>query len=265
VVTAAEIEQAAAIRRRVRLASGRPDGRCGKVAEAIAAELGWTYRWGHLRLLDGGICWIHCWNQLPDGAIVDATADQFEERWLGAVVVLPVGDARHANYRPAPPGHLFRVVRSEHRLRLLARRGLVQGQFDPAEQELAAAPDTARGWAELGARAVQVHSGWPLPAWINQEAGERLRAAEAAGLALPSRELEFALDAAAQQRRNRSHGEWTSPEWRESLEAGERSPPWCAHAPTSSGSRRTTNANTCRAKPVACSPSSGVVGGSSVG
>src|ERR671939_8951 len=149
------------MRRQVRLASGRPDGRCGQVAEALQTEVGWAYRWGHLRLLDDGICWIHCWNQLPDGTVVDATADQFEERWLGDVVVLPPGDPRQAHYRPAPPGHLFRTGRA--------------------------------GWAALGARAVQVHSGWQLPAWIGQEAGERLRAAEAAGQALPSRELEFAL------------------------------------------------------------------------
>ena len=221
-VTPADTEQAFTIRRRVRLASGRPDGRCGKVSEAIAAELGWAYRWGHLRLLDGSVCWIHCWDQLPDGTIVDATADQFEERWLGDVVVLPVGDARYANYRPAPPGHLFRVGRSDHRLRLLARRGLAQGQFDPNEHELATAPDTAAGWAELGARAVQAHSGWPLPAWINEEAGARLRAAAAAGHALPSRDLEFALDAAAMERRNADHGEWTSPEWRETREPARR-------------------------------------------
>jgi hypothetical protein len=74
-IATADLDEARAIRRRVRLASGRPDGRCGKVAEAIAAELGWAYRWGHLRLLDGEICWIHCWNQLPDGRVVDATAD----------------------------------------------------------------------------------------------------------------------------------------------------------------------------------------------
>lgn len=215
--TPAAIEQARAIRRRVRLTSGRPDGRCGKVSEAIAAEMGWAYRWGHLRLLDGGICWIHCWNQMPDGTVVDTTADQFEERWLGAVVVLPPGDARHAHYRPAPPAHLFRVVHTDQHLRLLAGRRPAEGAFDPDEEELATAPDTPAGWAALGARAVQVHSGWPLPAWINEAAGEQLRAAAATGQALPSRELEFALDAAAIERRNVSHGEWTSPEWRETL------------------------------------------------
>jgi hypothetical protein len=42
ITSSAELEKAYAIRRRVRLESGRPDGRCGKVAEAIEAELGWA-------------------------------------------------------------------------------------------------------------------------------------------------------------------------------------------------------------------------------
>jgi hypothetical protein len=219
VISSAELAKARAIRRHVRLESGRPDGRCGKVAEAIEAELGWSYRWGHLRLLDGGICWIHCWNQLPDGTIVDATADQFEERWLGDMSVLPPGDPLQAYYRPAPPGHLFWTVRTGRQRRLLARRARADGEFEPVEEELATAPATQAGWAELGARAVQVHSGWQLPAWIGREAGDRLREADTAGQALPSRQLEFALDAAARQRRIARHGEWKSPEWREAQQS----------------------------------------------
>jgi hypothetical protein len=218
-----EIDQVLAIRSRVRRDSGRPDGRCGKVAEAIQAELGWAYRWGHLRLLDGGICWIHCWNQLPDGTVVDATADQFEERWLGDVVVLSPGDPLHSHYRSAPPGHLFWAARAGPRIRLLARRAGPNAQFEPGEAELATAPETDQGWSELGARAVEVHCGWRLPAWIACEAGERLREAEASGQPLPSRELEFALDADDRRRRVASHREWTSPEWQESQLAPARS------------------------------------------
>ena len=222
-ISPADLERVRAIRRRVRLESGRPDGRCGKVAEAIQAELGWAYRWGHLRLLDGGICWIHCWNQLPDGTIVDATADQFEEQWLGmgevGVVVLSPADLLFDCYRSAPPGHLFRAVRDGRRVRLLARRAGADNQFEPVEAELATAPDTPQGWIELGARAVEAHSAWELPEWIAQEAGERLREAVASGEPLPSRELEFALDAADRQRRMARHGEWTSPEWREGQRA----------------------------------------------
>jgi len=209
------IEQVRAIRRRVRLASGRPDGRCGKVSEAIEAELGWAYRWGHLRLLDGEICWIHCWNQLPDGTILDATADQFEERWLGDVVTLPPGDPLYTHYRAAPPGHLFRTEQTGDRLTLLARLVKPDGEWEPDEEEIASAPNTQQGWSELGARAIEVHSGWRLPEGIGREAGERLRVAAASGQPLPSRELEFALDATARQRRRAVSGEWTSPEWRE--------------------------------------------------
>jgi hypothetical protein len=223
VLPAAVLDRLRVIRRRVRLESGRPhDGRCGKVAEAIEAALGWAYRWGHLRLLDGWMCWIHCWNRLPDGTVVDATADQFEERWLGDVVVLPPGHPLQAHYRPAPPGHLFRTMRAAHRgrrLRLLVRGqatpGGADGDVDPVEEEVATAAATRAGWAALGACAVELHSGWRLPAWIGAAAGDQLRAAAAAGRALSSRELEFALDAAARQRRIASHGEWTSPEWRE--------------------------------------------------
>jgi hypothetical protein len=232
VVSAAALERVRAIRRHVRLASGRSDGRCGKVAEAIEAELGWAYRWGHLRLLDGGICWIHCWNQLPDGTVVDATADQFEERWLGDGIVLSPGDPLYSCYRSAPPGQLFRTVRAGAGRRLLARRAGTDGEFEPVEEELAAASDTDRGWIELGARAVEVHSGWRLAEWIAREAGDRLREAAASGQPLPSRELEFALDAADRQRRVASHGEWSSPEWRE----GQRAQETGCGSPASSGS-----------------------------
>ena len=84
---------------------------------------------------------------------------------------------------------------------------------------MASAPDTPEGWTELGARAVEIHSGWQLPERIAIDAGQRLREAFTAGEPLPSRELEFALDAAARARRIASHAEWTSPEWREHQQA----------------------------------------------
>jgi hypothetical protein len=126
------------------------------------------------------------------------------------VAVLPLGDPWHANYRPAPPGHLFRTVLAGGHRWLLVRRGAPDGEFEPEEQELATAPDSGAGWTALGARAVEAHSGWRLLSWIGREAGERLREAEAAGQALPSRELEFALDA-ARRRRIAGRGEWTTP------------------------------------------------------
>lgn len=97
-----------AIRRRVRFADGRPyDARCSNVAAALEAQFGWKRVWGRLRLLDGRVCWQHCWNHLADGRLLDATADQFESRWLGDVVVLEA-DSPHANaYQPAPAGWTF--------------------------------------------------------------------------------------------------------------------------------------------------------------
>ena len=81
------------LRRRVRFQDGRPyDARCSKVAAALEAQFVWPRRWGHLRLLDARVCWQHCWNQLADGRLLDATADQFESRWLGDLVVLEASD-----------------------------------------------------------------------------------------------------------------------------------------------------------------------------
>jgi hypothetical protein len=219
-IPAEEVRWVRRIRRLVRRASGRPDGRSARVAEAIHADLGWPLRWGHLRLLDGSVCWIHCWNQLPDGALVDATADQFEERWLGDVVVLSPGDPHFTHYRSSPCGHLFRTERAGGGLRLLARRAACGEAFAPLEEELGTAPESCDGWTELGARAIEAHSGWQLPEWLARAAGDRLRQSAAAGQPLPSRELELALGAATRQRRIASHGEWTSPEWRESQPPG---------------------------------------------
>ncbi len=81
------------LRQRVRFQDGRPyDARCSKVAAALEAQFGWPRKFGRLRLLDARVCWQHRWNQLADGRILDATADQFESRWLGDLVVLEASD-----------------------------------------------------------------------------------------------------------------------------------------------------------------------------
>jgi hypothetical protein len=49
IMRTADLERVRAIRRQVRLESGRPDGRCGKVAEALQTELGWAYPRGPSR------------------------------------------------------------------------------------------------------------------------------------------------------------------------------------------------------------------------
>lgn len=96
------------LRRQVRFQDSRPyDARCSSVAAALEAQFGWKPQWGRLRLLDTRVCWQHCWNQLADGHILDATADQFESRWLGDIVVLEASDPHAKAYQPAPPGRSF--------------------------------------------------------------------------------------------------------------------------------------------------------------
>jgi hypothetical protein len=97
-----------ALRRQVRFRDGRPyDARCSRVAAALEAQFGWPRRFGRLRLVDSRVCWQHCWNQLPGGRILDATADQFESRWLGDIVVLEASDPYARAYQAAPPGWTF--------------------------------------------------------------------------------------------------------------------------------------------------------------
>lgn len=96
------------LRRQVRFQDSRPyDARCSKVATALEAQFRWKRRWERLRLLDTRVCWQHCWNQLADGRILDATADQFESRWLGDIVVLEASDPYAKAYQPEPPGWTF--------------------------------------------------------------------------------------------------------------------------------------------------------------
>src|SRR5258708_4008830 len=81
------------LRQRVRFQDGRPyDARCSKVAAALEAQFGWPRKFGRLRLLDARVCWQHGGTELADGRLLDATADQFESRWLGDLVVLEASD-----------------------------------------------------------------------------------------------------------------------------------------------------------------------------
>ncbi len=112
-----------ALRRQVRFQDGRPyDARCSKVAAALQAQFGWKREWGRLRLLDARVCWQHCWNRLADGRILDATADQFESRWLGDIVVLEASDPHAKAYQPAPPGWTFSLREQEAVIELDAVR-----------------------------------------------------------------------------------------------------------------------------------------------
>jgi hypothetical protein len=212
VVIPAEEQLIRALRAEVRVRDGRPDdGRCGHVADVICARLGWKKQWGHLLLLDGSVCWVHCWNRRPDGSLVDATADQFEERWPGDILVLTPGDPRAAHYRHAPLAWTFRTTEAPGGggVALFARR-------EGAEHEelLARAESGANAWYMLGRAAIAAMVPWDLdPRWYAMPA-RVLRARHASGQETTSQELQGVLAmetylAAAVKR----GGPWLAPEF----------------------------------------------------
>ncbi len=143
------------LRQRVRFQDGRPyDARCSKVAAALEAVFGWKREWGRLRLLDSRVCWQHCWNQLADGRILDATADQFESRWLGDLVVLEASDPHAVAYQPAPTPWTFTLREQEQVIELAA----VQ---DGAEGHDAAVP--CASWMAAARQVLTIMTGWSLP------------------------------------------------------------------------------------------------------
>src|SRR6266852_609865 len=142
------------LRRRVRFQDGRPyDARCSKVAAALEAQFGWPRRWGRLRLLDARVCWQHCWNRLADGRILDATADQFESRWLGDIVILETSDPHAKAYKPAPLGWTFSLREQEAVIELDAVR-------DDAREHVAAMSYTS--WMAAARQALTLMTGWSL-------------------------------------------------------------------------------------------------------
>jgi hypothetical protein len=139
------------IRREVRLRDARPnDGRCGNVTAALTTEFGWPGRSGYLRLLDGTVSWVHCWNRLDDGTVVDATADQYQGLWLGNVVILEPGEPTTANYLSDPREWVLR--------------------FDPTSAQvtctygddvrLLTADDLDHPWLSLARQSLRLVTGW---------------------------------------------------------------------------------------------------------
>ncbi len=74
--TADDLQAIRLIRHEVRCEEG-DGGQCGWVAEIIMNRFGWDMHGGtYCNDVDEPICNDHSWNILPDGAILDATADQ---------------------------------------------------------------------------------------------------------------------------------------------------------------------------------------------
>lgn len=83
-------------------------GMCHEVSEIIEQEWGWERISGTYCHSDGKIvCYAHYWNAMPDGTVVDSTADQFGE---DDIRVIKPGHPVFKQYRPEwyqdyHPGH----------------------------------------------------------------------------------------------------------------------------------------------------------------
>lgn len=78
-VTSMQIEAIRRLREECRVEDGG-GGQCSVVSEELGLAYGWHIATGAYTALNGEvICEDHAWNVLPDGSIVDATADQFGE------------------------------------------------------------------------------------------------------------------------------------------------------------------------------------------
>lgn len=177
------IEAIRSLRQEVRLTAGCLDGRCGAVSQALQDELGLLQRWGHLRLLDGAVCWLHCWNETADGSIVDATADQFEALFPGDILVLEPGDPLAGRYLASPPGRSFDVQEcAGGRLELFVD-GVATGEW----------PNDAVGWEQLAGIVLTAMSLWPQPPPVRKFVADQLRCS-GHGHSFTKRDLEGAID-----------------------------------------------------------------------
>ncbi len=173
------------LRQRVRFQDGRPyDARCSKVAAALEAQFGWPRMFGRLRLLDSRVCWQHCWNQLADGRILDATADQFESRWLGDIVVLAADDPHAKAYQPAPPLWTFTLREQEAVVELDAVRAV-------SDWHNVAMP--CASWMAAARQVLTMMTGWSLPDDIVDYAARALRVGSWLRQAMTSGQLDDLL------------------------------------------------------------------------
>lgn len=93
-----QINRIRQIRDDVRAEEGETTGMCHLVSEVIENEFGWD-RWGGVYTASSGdmICSAHLFNVLPNGALLDATADQFGEGH--DIRVIQPDDPEYQRYR----------------------------------------------------------------------------------------------------------------------------------------------------------------------
>ena len=74
-------------------------GQCHAVADILMSKYGWPSEYGvYLAPSMEPVGGDHSWNRLPDGSILDATADQFQEGH--DIRMVPPGDPEQARFRP---------------------------------------------------------------------------------------------------------------------------------------------------------------------
>ena len=198
------------LRKQVRFQDGRPyDARCSKVAAALEAQFGWKREWGRLRLLDSRVCWQHCWNQLPGGRILDATADQFEARWLGDIVVLEDSDPHASAYQATPRGWTFTLREQEAVIELNAVR-------DDIREHTAAMP--CADWMTAARQVLLIMTGWSLPEDIIDYVARALRVRALLGETMTSGQLDELLAMYEWAHAAAARGPWMSSEYAAVLE-----------------------------------------------
>lgn len=194
------------LRRQVRFQDGRPyDARCSKVAAALQAQFGWKRKFGRLLLLDARVCWQHCWNRLADGHILDATADQFEARWLGDIVVLEASDPHARAYQPALPGWTFTLRERAAGIELDAVR-------DGAEVH--DATRSCANWMVAARQVLTMMTSWSLPDDIVDYAARVLRVRALLNQSITSGDLDGLLTVYEWEHATAARGgPWISPEY----------------------------------------------------
>ncbi len=203
----------AELRAEVRLRDGRPnDGRCGHVAEALEAEFGWRRRSGYLLLQDRTVSWVHCWNQLDDGRIVDATADQFQELWIGELIMIEATSPLHSHYLAHPREWQLRPASGE-----VERPPTVTCRSDDDVRVLPA-DDLDRPWTALARSVLLLLTGWQVHDQIVDLAARILWARAETATELTSAEFVHPLVIQSiQHLGGLRHPAWIAPEFSQAL------------------------------------------------